>query len=130
MIKYRLIIAAAIGASFAITPVLTAAPQERREEHKSREYHFREGDATKLREHYRANFREGDRIEASHRVRIIAGGHLPGDWKVRIHRVPEVILRDLPPIPTGLEVGYLDGYAIVYDPVTGEVVEMLDVWPD
>ncbi len=129
MIKHRLIIGA-ITAALAIGPTVSAAPQDRREEHRNREYHFREGDAKKLREHYHANFRGNDRIEASHRARFVVGGKLPGDWKVRIHHVPEVVLRDMPAVPAGLEIGYLDGYAVVYDPVTLDIVEVLDVWPD
>jgi len=39
------------------------------------------------------------------------------------------VYREFPPIPAGLEIGYLDGYAIVYDPATLEIVEVLDVWP-
>ena len=98
MIKHKLIVSA-IGVALAIGPTAFGAPQERREERRSHEYHFREGDAQKLRVHYRANFRENDRIEAAHRARFVVGGRLPGDWKVRIHRMPEVVLRELPAIP-------------------------------
>jgi hypothetical protein len=130
MIRHRLLISA-IGVGLAIAPTIVASPvpQERRER-AAREYHFREGDAQKLRDHYRANFRENDRIEAAHRARFVVGGRLPGDWKVRIHPVPEVVLRELPAIPAGLEIGYLDGYTVVYDPATLDIVEVLDVWPN
>ena len=126
----------AFGASLAMVPYLSAAPQDgpaqrerARPEQAKREYHFRAEDQTRLREHYRTNFREHDRIDAAHRPSFVVGGRLPRDWKGRIHPVPEVVYREFPPIPAGLQIGYLDGYAVVYDPVTLEIVEVLDVWP-
>lgn len=104
-----------------------AAPQER-QEHKEHSYHFRDQDGAKLREHYRANFRTGDHIDMGRRVHFTVGARMPDDWKTRMHPVPEVIVRELPPVPSGLEIGYLDGYAVVYDPSTAEIVEVLDVY--
>ncbi len=127
MIKHSLI-ATAIGAALAIAPIATVAVAAPPLQERAHEYHFRAGDQAKLREHYRGNFREGDHIDVAHRSGFRVGVRLGGDWRARIHPVPEVILRDLPPIPAGLAIGYLDGYAIVYDPETGEIVETLDVY--
>src|SRR5207248_3743221 len=125
-----------LGASLAIAPYLAGqnprpseqrerareqAREERREQ--KREYHFRTEDQTRLREHYRVNFHDRDHIDIAHRPHFVAGGRLPADWKVRMHPVPEVVYHEFPPIPTGLQIGYLDGYAVVYDPLTMEIVE-------
>ncbi len=121
------------GAGLLIGPSMLVnarpAPEPQREEHARREYHFRTEDQARLRDHYRTNFREHDRIDVAHRPRFVVGGRLPGDFRARFHPFPEVLLRDLPAIPAGLEVGYVDGYAVVYDPVSLEIVEVLDVWP-
>jgi hypothetical protein len=128
MMKHSILIIA-LGAGLAIAPtvsVATAAPPQR--ERAAAQYHFRAADQAKLREHYQGNFRENDHIDVAHRAGFRVGARLNGDWRARIHAVPEAIVGELPAIPAGLAIGYLDGYAIVYDPNTGEIVETLDVY--
>ena len=129
MMKHSILIVA-LGAGLAMAPavsVATAAPAPQRER-AAAQYHFRAADQDKLREHYRGNFRESDHVDVAHRAGFRVGARLSGDWKARIHPVPEAIIGELPPVPAGLAIGYLDGYAIVYDPNTGEIVESLDVY--
>jgi len=60
MIKQSLLaVAVAAGLTIPVS-ISRAAPQERHEQ--THQYHFRDQDANRLREHYRANFRTGDRI--------------------------------------------------------------------
>ena len=133
MKKYSL--ATSVGAGLAIATFLAGYPaqaQERerpRQEQAKREYHFRAQDQSRLRENYRSSFRERDHVDVAHRPHFTVGGRLPGDWRARIHPVPEAVYREFPTIPAGLEIGYLDGYAVVYDPATMEIVEVLDVMP-
>jgi Ni/Co efflux regulator RcnB len=126
------------GATLAVAPSMLAQPAQqdseqreraRPEQQAKREYHFRTEDHARLREHYRTSFRDNDKIDVAHRPRFVVGGKLPGDFRVRFHPLPEVIVHELPAIPAGLEVGYVDGYAVVYDPVSLEIIEVLDVWP-
>lgn len=56
-----------------------------------------------------------------------AGDHLPGNWRAEIRPVPKNVIAELPAIPAGLAVGYYDGYAVVYNPNTGVIVEVLDL---
>lgn len=102
-----------------------AAPQDRQrgEEHQNREYHFRSADKAKLQKSYP----DRSHVDWNHREHFVRGGHLPADWHDRIRPVPEAVIRELPPIPAGCEVGYLDGWAVVYDPTTGEIIETLDL---
>lgn len=130
MIKFRFLAAILGAASVTALPVITqvakAAPQERRENQK-REYHFRSEDAGKLRDQYK----DIDRIDTAHRnmhrERYVAGGHLPDDWRKHIRPVPAALIRELPPIPRGCEISYIDGYCVVYDPGTLEIVEVIDL---
>ncbi len=127
MIKQTLFVLA-LGAGLAIAPTVSVAFAAPQREHAVAQYHFRAADQAKLRDHYRGNFRQTDHIDVAHRTAFRVGMRLSGDWRARIHPVPEAIIGELPPIPAGLEIGYLDGYAIVYDPGTGEIVETLDVY--
>src|SRR4051812_32185256 len=99
MKKYSLL-TIAFGTALAIAPQLAAEPQrggEEREharsEHAKREYHFRTADQARLRDHYRTNFHDHDRIDVAHRPRFVVGGRLPGDWRGRIHPVPAAVYR-------------------------------------
>jgi hypothetical protein len=122
----RSILATAIigGALVAVTPISTAfgAPQERREENGAkREYHFRQEDAAKLKQNYHA------KVDVAHRSQLVAGGRLPSDWRGRIEPVPQAVISELAPIPAGCAIGYLDGYCVVYDPGTLEIVDVIDL---
>lgn len=111
--------------TFAFTAAVipgSALAQARREEHRP-EYHFREEDSPKLREQYK----EIDKVDRGHREHFVVGGRLPGDWRHHIRPVPVEVIHELPPIPAGYEVGYYDGYAVVYDPATGYTLEVLDL---
>lgn len=93
-----------------------------RDDH-AREYHFRQEDAPKLREHYK----DVDRVDVTHRTTIVAGARLPGDWHRRMRPVPVAIVRELAPPPPGYVFGYFDGYCVVYDPNTGLIADVIDL---
>ena len=125
------VLAAILGAASltgipALSPLVNAAPQ-RREDSQKREYHFRQEDTAKLRQSYN----EINRVDMAHRnvnrERYVAGGHLPDDWRNHIHPVPAALIRELPPIPAGCEIGYIDGYCVVYDPGTLEIIDLMDL---
>jgi hypothetical protein len=124
-------LAIALGAGLAIGSTAFANPfqgPEQREQRQSKEFHFSPEASSKLREHYQSNFRAKDKVDVAHRAGFTVGARLPDGWKGRIHAVPSAVLADIGPIPAGLAVGYLDGYAVVYDPGTGDIVEVLDVY--
>lgn len=37
------------------------------------------------------------------------------------------VVRELPPPPPGYQVGYLDGYAVAYNPTTQIIADVLDL---
>jgi len=100
-----------------------AADQRRDDEHARVEYHFRQEDGVRLREHYR----HIERVDVSHRVALVAGGRLPGDWHRLMRPVPAVVIRELAPPPPGYVFGYIDGYCVVYDPRTGMIADVIDL---
>jgi hypothetical protein len=42
--------------------------------------------------------------------------------------IPPSLIAYLPPIPAGYQIGYYDGYAIVYDPYTGMILSIIDLF--
>jgi Ni/Co efflux regulator RcnB len=129
--KHTRFLAAILGAAGIVgvpitSAVANAAPQ-RGQESQRREYHFRQEDAPKLRQ----NYKDIGHVDAAHRTmhhdRYVAGGHLPDDWRKHIHPVPAALIRELPPVPAGCTIGYIDGYCVVYDPGTLEIIDVIDL---
>jgi Ni/Co efflux regulator RcnB len=127
MKKAPWIVLAAGGLVMALLPGSSAAPfapQERHEAQEHRgEYHFRQEDGAKLRQHYK----NIEHVDVSHRPQYVAGGRLPADWHHRLHPVPAAIIRELPPPPPGYVFGYMDGYCVVYDPTTLLIADVIDL---
>jgi Ni/Co efflux regulator RcnB len=121
------------AASIAGVPMIAAAaPQQRdadraAEKSGSPQYHFRQADTEKLRQ----NYKNAGQVDMDHRnmyrERYVVGGHLPDDWRKNIHPVPANLIRELPPIPAGCAIGYIDGYCVVYSIATLEIVEVVDL---
>jgi Ni/Co efflux regulator RcnB len=112
--------------SFAYTQ--QARQDERQDERQSEnnqrhEYHFKPENKTMLRK----NYPNRSKVDWNHRDHFVAGQRLTGDWHARIEPVPESVIRELPPIPAGLAIGYIDGYCVVYNPNDGMIVEVLDL---
>lgn len=96
--------------------------EDRADEH-AREYHFRQEDGARLREHYK----KIEHVDVAHRAALVTGARLPGDWRRRIHPVPAAVIRELAPPPPGYVFGYLDGYCVVYDPTTLLIADVIDL---
>jgi len=50
-------------------------------------------------------------------------GHLPPGWDSRVQPFPYELERNLPPVAVGYARGYVDGYAVVYQPRTHLVID-------
>ncbi|NUU01262.1 hypothetical protein [Herbaspirillum robiniae] len=102
---------------------------DHREEHRDergpdRHYEFRDADREKLRQHYNGDLK---RVDRGHRPDFREGQPVPADYRGRIKPVPQSVRRDLPPPPKGYQMGYYDGYTVVYDPVSFTILQVLDI---
>jgi Ni/Co efflux regulator RcnB len=127
----RLLLSAVSVLALSSAPALFAqdhrddAPAQRaenRDQHAA-EYHFRQEDAPKLRQHYK----NVEKVDVAHRQTIAAGAQLPADWHRHIRPVPVAVVRELPAPPAGYVFGYYDGYCVVYDPATGLIADVIDL---
>lgn len=87
-------------------------------------YHFRQQDAAKLRQHYQAQLAHVDRANRPH---VVSGGTIPTTYVTYIQPVPQDVIVYVEPPPPGYEIGFLDGYIIVYDPNTFLVLDVIDL---
>jgi hypothetical protein len=51
-------------------------------------------------------------------------GQLPPGWQKKMQPFPYEIEQRLPPLPDGCARGYMDGYAVVYEPRTRVIVDI------
>jgi len=110
--------------AIAAAPAFAYTPQrDQRQANERHEYHFKPENKAVLQKH----MPNRSHVDWNRREHLVAGNRLPSGWHAHIRPVPEAVIRELPPIPAGLEIGYYDGYCVVYDPNTLEIVEVLDL---
>jgi hypothetical protein len=87
-------------------------------------YQFRSNDRTTLHTYYQSRLGSIDR---GNRPVFVIGGYFPYADIDDISPLPPDIYGELPPPPDGYEMGYYDGYIVVYDPVTFYIAEVIDL---
>jgi hypothetical protein len=72
----------------------------------------------------------GDKHHMSrmHRHHFFIGGYFPRIFLDRVQPIPSGLMVYLPPVPPGYEIGYYDGYCLVYDPQTLVIVSVIDLY--
>jgi len=79
---------------------------------------FREEHLRVIRGYYRAQSLPPGLAKKYYRT-----GQLPPGWEKKIQPLPHEVERSLPPAPAGCARGYVDGYAVVYQPQTHLVID-------
>lgn len=87
-------------------------------------YNFRRNDRVWLRHYY---FRNLGYINRANRPRFVIGGFFPFAYINFLSPVPPHVYSYLPPPPPGYQLGYYDGYIVVYDPVTFYIANVIDL---
>lgn len=121
----------ALSAALASVPACSfaAAPQEHHEQpqHEAaahQNYHFRADDRSHLQEHYRTAHQHP---ENAHHWAWHRGVNLPFGWQGQVEPLPQADITLLAPPPPGYVFGYYNGWAIVYDPNTGVILDAVFV---
>jgi hypothetical protein len=87
-------------------------------------YGFRPGDRAWLHRYYGRNL---GYINLATRPRFAIGGFFPFAYIPYITPLPPHVYGYLPPPPPGYQMGYYDGYVVVYDPVTYFIANVVDL---
>jgi hypothetical protein len=98
-----------------------------REDHGSRKRgaYFEERDVRVIREYYAPRHRA---LPPGLAKKYYRTGHLPAGWQTRIEPVPVVVERELPPVQVGYRRGVIDGFAVIYNPSDGLIVDVTAVF--
>lgn len=87
-------------------------------------YHFRPNDSAYLRHYYRNRL---SYINRARRPVFGIGGFFPFADIAYLSPLPSNVYGYLPPPPPGYQMGYFDGYVVVYDPLTYFVANVIDL---
>lgn len=87
-------------------------------------YTFRPNDRDYLRRFYLNRMRY---INRARRPVFRVGGYFPVGDIGYLTTVPPSVYGTLPPPPPGYQMGYFDGYVVVYDPVTYFIANLVDL---
>lgn len=87
-------------------------------------YNFRSGDRDRLRRYYASRFGS---INRANRPRFYRGSYFPYGYISYLSPIPGDIYGYLPPPPPGYQMGYYDGYVVVYDPLTYFIANVIDL---
>ena len=63
-----------------------------------------------------------------HRQRFYSGGYFPVGYLQYMQPVPAHLLAYLPPVPDGCDIGYYNGYCVIYDLHTLRILSVVDLY--
>jgi hypothetical protein len=86
--------------------------------------HFRPNDRSYLRQYY---MRALLGINRANRPHFVMGGFFPYTYIPYLTPVPAYVYGYVPPPPPGYQMGYYDGYVVVYDPLTYFIASVVDL---
>jgi hypothetical protein len=87
-------------------------------------YQFRPNDRDYLRRYYAHRF---SYINRARRPIFRIGGFFPFGGIGYLSPLPPTLYGYLPPPPPGYQMGYFDGYVVVYDPITYFIANVIDL---
>ena len=67
-------------------------------------------------------------MQPTRRHYFFAGEYFPFLYLPYMQPIPPQILEYLPPVPSGYDIGYYDGYGLVYDPNTLMIISVIDLY--
>ncbi len=87
-------------------------------------YAFGQQDRSRLETHYRKSL---DKVDRSKRPQFTAGKEIPRAYRSAITPAPQSLRGRLPTPPSGYDIGYYQGYTVVYDPTTFLILSVIDL---
>jgi hypothetical protein len=66
-------------------------------------------------------------VNRAHRPDFHPGSPIAAAYRPYITPVPADVRRGLPPPPSGYQIGYYQGYSVVYNPVSYVILSVLDL---
>jgi hypothetical protein len=94
-------------------------------DHRAGNCYFGPGEVRVISEYYGPHSRN---LPPGLQKKLYRTGHLPPGWQKRMQPFPVVVEQQLAPVPVGYSRGFIDGYAVVYNPRTQIIVDITAVF--
>ena len=94
-------------------------------DHRAEGCYFAPGDVRVISEYYGPRYRN---LPPGLQKKLYRTGHLPPGWEKKMQPLPVVVEQRLVPVPAGYSRGFIDGYAVVYNPRTQIIVDITAVF--
>ena len=94
-------------------------------DHRSGACYFEPHDVRVIHEYYAPRYRP---LPPGLAMKLHRTGHLPPGWERRMEPIPVVVERQLPPLAPTYRRGFIDGYAVVYNPGTQVIIDVTAVF--
>jgi hypothetical protein len=86
---------------------------------------FTPHDVALIRSHYEPRDRS---LPPGLQKKLARGGSLPPGWEKRLERFPAALERDLAVLPPGHARGVMDGHALIYNPITHAILDIVTLF--
>ena len=94
-------------------------------DHRANGCHFQPHEVRVITEYYAPRYR---RLPPGLQKKLYRTGQLPPGWQKKMEPLPVVVERQLVPVPTGYQRGFIDGYVVMYQPRTQVIVDVVAVF--
>jgi hypothetical protein len=76
----------------------------------------------------RAHYASDARLPRGLQKKLARGGSLPPGWEKKLERFPAPLERQLLVLPTGHARGVMDGHAVIYNPITHAILDIVSLF--
>jgi hypothetical protein len=97
-----------------------------RDDQHGKDCYFPPHDVRLISEYYPPRYRLN--LPAGREKKFRRDGHLPPGWEARLQLLPVTVERLLVPIPAEYRRGILDGFAVVYSPQSGMIIDVTSLF--
>ncbi len=95
---------------------------DREYDHRTRGCYFQPQEIRVISDYYAPRYRN---LPPGLQKKVMRTGHLPPGWERRMEPLPVVVERELVPVPMGYRRGFIDGFAVVYNPRSQIVIDVV-----
>ena len=86
---------------------------------------FSPREITLIRTHYQSRSRN---LPPGLQKKVARGGNLPPGWQKKMEPLPRSLEIDLVVLPGGYRRGVMDGHAVIYDPLTHAILDIISLF--
>ena len=94
-------------------------------DHHADSCHFQPRDVRVISEYYGPRYRN---LPPGLEKKLYRTGRLPPGWEKKVQPLPVVVERQMVPVPIGYRRGFIDGYAVLYNPGTQVIIDVTAVF--